>query len=98
MRFQRLSSHLSWNEFCGVTDDVHGPGVAYFIETGTTAGTRESTRVYGHASTLVGDVVVGDDIVEINLLSVGVLVSVTHMFVYSLYWTLEDCHRFTVTS
>ena len=50
VRFQRLSSHLSRNEFCGayyknmpldtgnggVTDDMHGPGVAYFNKAGTT--------------------------------------------------------------
>ena len=48
VRFQRLSSHLSRNEFCGtyyknmpldignggVTDDMHVPGVAYFIKAG----------------------------------------------------------------
>ena len=76
MRFQRLSSHLSRNEFCGtyyknmlldignggggVTDDMHVPGVAYFNKVGATVGTQESTRIYGRASTL-GDMV-GDDI------------------------------------
>ena len=53
--FQRLSSHLSWNEFCGayyknmpldignggVTDDMHAPGVAYFNPAGATIGTRK---------------------------------------------------------
>ena len=72
--FQRLSSHLSWNEYCGtyyknmpldignggVTDDMHAPGVAYFNQAGATIGAQKSTRIYGRASTL-GDVV-GDDI------------------------------------
>jgi hypothetical protein len=73
--FQRLSSHLSRNEFCGtyyknvpldrgnggVADDVHARGVAHFNQAGATmAGTRKSTRIHERASTL-GDVV-GDDI------------------------------------
>jgi hypothetical protein len=44
----------------GVSDDMHVPGVAYFNKAGAPVGTRESTRIYGRASTL-GDVV-GDDI------------------------------------
>jgi len=73
--FQRLSSHLSRNEFCGtyyknvpldrgnggVGDDVHARGVAHFNQAGATmAGTRKSTRIHERASTL-GDVV-GDNI------------------------------------
>ena len=55
--FQRLSSHLSWNECCGtfyksmplgmgngVIDDVHRPDVAYVNKEGGTTAAQESTR------------------------------------------------------
>jgi hypothetical protein len=44
---------------CGVTDDMHVPGVAYFNQAGATVGIQKSTRIHWRASTL-GDVV-GED-------------------------------------